>query len=335
MNGRVPLTLACWEYDRTAALASGEVRPEGVDLTYLSLPVEETFFRMLRHREFDAAEMSLSSYVISLGDPGGSGAGPFIAIPVFPSRAFRHNGIYVNAESGITSPGDLRGRTVGLAEYQLTANVWIRGILAEHYGLPVEAVRYRTGGQHQPGRVAKVAHDLPPEIDIAPIPPDRTLADMLLTGEIDALYTPRTPRPFAQRRPQVRRLFPDARAEEERYYRQTGIFPVMHVVVLRRDVYAARPWLAQSLFKAFEEARQRAAARLAETAASRDMLPWLYAEAERTRDLMGPAWWTYGLAGNDAGLATFLRYSREQGLARRLLDPAELFAPETLESYVI
>ena len=162
MSGRVPLTLACWEYDRTAALASGEVRPEGVDLTYLSLPVEETFFRMLRHREFDAAEMSLSSYVISLGDPGGSGAGPFIAIPVFPSRAFRHNGIYVNAASGITSPGDLRGRTVGLAEYQLTANVWIRGILAEHHGLPVETVRYATGGQHQPGRVAKVAHDLPP-----------------------------------------------------------------------------------------------------------------------------------------------------------------------------
>ena len=335
MSGRVPLTLACWEYDRTAALATGEVRPEGVDLTYLSLPVEETFFRMLRHREFDAAEMSLPEYVISLGDPGGSGAGPFIAIPVFLSRAFRHNGIYVNAESGITSPGDLRGRTVGLAEYQLTANVWIRGILAEHYGLPVEAVRYRTGGQHQPGRVAKVAHDLPPEIDIAPIPPDRTLADMLVTGEIDALYTPRTPLPFAQRRPEVRRLFADARAEEERYYRQTGIFPVMHVVVLRRDVYEARPWLAQSLFKAFEEARQRAAARLAETAASRDMLPWLYAEAERTRELMGPAWWTYGLAGNDAGLAAFLRYSREQGLARRHIEPAELFAPETLESYVI
>jgi len=275
--------------------------------------------------------------VISLSDPGCSGARRRAVHrdPRVSLARFQHNGAYVNVESGITSPGDLRGRTVGLAEYQLTANVWIRGILAEHYGLPVEAVRYRTGGQHQPGRVAKVAHDLPPEIDIAPIPPDRTLADMLVTGEIDALYTPRTPQPFAQRRPEVRRLFPDARAEEEHYYRQTGIFPVMHVVVLRRDVYDARPWLAQSLFKAFEEARQRAATRLAETAASRDMLPWLYAEAERTRDLMGPAWWTCGLAGNDTGLAVFLRYSREQGLARRLIDPAELFAPETLESYVI
>jgi 4,5-dihydroxyphthalate decarboxylase len=336
MSGRVPLTLACWDYDRTAALASGEVRPEGVDLTYLSLPVEETFFRMLRHREFDAAEMSLSSYVISLaGEDAGPGGSPFVAIPVFPSRAFRHNGIYVSAASGIASPGDLRGRTVGVAEYQLTANVWIRGILAEHYGVPVESVRYRTGGQHQPGRVAKVAHDVPPGIDIAPIPPDRTLADMLVTGEIDALYTPRTPLPFAQGRPEVRRLFPDVRAEEERYFRQTGIFPVMHVVVLRRDVYEARPWLAQSLFKAFEDARQLAAGRLAETAASRDMLPWLYAEAERTRDLMGPSWWSYGLAGNSDGLAVFLRYARDQGLARRVFEPAELFAPETRESYVI
>jgi 4,5-dihydroxyphthalate decarboxylase len=332
MSGRVPVTLACWDYDRTAALASGEVRPEGVELTYLNLPVEETFFRMLRHREFDAAEMSLSSYVISLHDPAGA---PFVAIPVFPSRAFRHNGIYVNAASGIESPADLRGRTVGLAEYQLTANVWIRGILAEHYGVAVESVRYRTGGQHQPGRVAKVAHDVPPEIDIAPIPPDRTLADMLVSGEIDALYTPRTPLPFALGRPEVRRLFPDVRAEEEGYYRQTGIFPVMHVVVLRRDVYETRPWLTQSLFKAFEEARRLAAVRLAETAASRDMLPWLYAEAERTRDLMGPSWWSYGLTGNEEGLAAFLRYSSEQGLARRSLTPAELFAPETLESYVI
>src|SRR6201986_2758338 len=151
MRGGVPITLACWDYDRTAALARGEVRPEGVDLTYLSLPVEETFFRMLRHREFDAAEMSLSSYVISLAavDPE---AAPFIAIPVFPSRAFRHNGIYVNPASGIAAPADLPGRTVGVAEYQLTANVWIRGILAEHYGVPLESVRDRTRRPHQPPR---------------------------------------------------------------------------------------------------------------------------------------------------------------------------------------
>ena len=330
MSGRVPLTLACWDYDRTSALANGDIRPDGVDLTYLSLPVEETFFRMLRYREFDAAEMSLSSYVISLLDDG-----PFIAIPAFTSRAFRHNGIYVNAASGIAEPGDLRGRVVGLAEYQLTANGWIRGILAEHHGVPVGSVRYRTGGLHEPGRVAKVTHDPPPGVQIEPIPADRTLADMLVTGEIDALYTPRTPSPFGQRHPGVRRLFTDPRPHEEQYYATTGIFPIMHVVVLRRDVYEARPWLAQSLYKAFEEARQAASRRMAETAASRYMLPWLYAEAERSRQLMGEDFWSYGLAGNEAALGVFLRYSFDQGLARRMLAPAELFAPETRESYVI
>jgi 4,5-dihydroxyphthalate decarboxylase len=158
---------------------------------------------------------------------------------------------------------------------------------------------------------------------------------MLVTGEIDALYTPRTPRPFGQRHPGVRRLFTDPRPREEQYYAATGIFPIMHVVVLRRDVYEARPWLAQSLYKAFEEARQAASRRMAETAASRYMLPWLYAEAERSRQLMGEDFWSYGLAGNEAALGVFLRYSFDQGLARRMLDPAELFAPETRESYLI
>ncbi len=330
MSVRVPLTVACWDYDRTFALASGDIRPDGVDLTYLSLPVEETFFRMMRYREFDAAEMSLSSYVISL-----CGDAPFVAIPVFPSRAFRHNGIYVNAASGIHEPGDLAGRLVGVAEYQLTAAVWIRGILAEHYGVPVESVRYRTGGLHEPGRAAKIRHDPPPGVEIEPIPPGRTLADMLVTGEIDALQSPRTPRPFAEGRPGVRRLFADPRAQEERYFAATGIFPIMHVIVLRRDVYERRPWLAQSLYKAFEDAREAAARRMEETAASRYMVPWLYAEVERTRQLMGNDFWSYGLEPNETTLRTFLRYSHEQGLADRLLGPADLFAPETRESYVI
>ncbi|HLH59037.1 MAG TPA: hypothetical protein VKV33_07785 [Streptosporangiaceae bacterium] len=330
MSSAVPVTLACWDYDRTSALATGAVRPEGVDLTYLSLPVEETFFRMIRHREFDAAEMSLSSYVVSLFH-----GSPTIAIPVFPSRAFRHNGIYVNSRSGIGKPEDLAGRTVGVPEYQLTAVVWIRGILAEHYGVPVPSVHYRTGGLDHPGRVEKLRVDLPPEVDVQPIDPGRTLSDMLVNGEIDAVYCPRTPRPFAQGRPEVRRLFGDPRTEEERYFSRTGIFPIMHTVVLRRDVYEGRRWLAQSLYKAFEEARRRTAERLEETAASLSMVPWLYDEAERARRIMGDDFWPYGLERNTGVLETFLRYSYEQGLADRLLEPAELFAPETLESYVI
>ena len=186
---RVPLTLACGDYDRTAALARGDVGVEGVDLTYLALPVEETFFRMARHLEFDAAEMSLSSYVISREQ-----GAPFVAIPAFVSRAFRHNGIYVGAASRAVDPAGLAGGVVGVAEYQLTANVWIRGLLAERHGLPVTSVRYRTGGLHDPGRVAKLAHDPPPGVEVEPIPPGATLAGMLADGQIDALYTPRVPR---------------------------------------------------------------------------------------------------------------------------------------------
>jgi 4,5-dihydroxyphthalate decarboxylase len=326
----VALTLACWDYDRTQALADGRVRPEGVDLTYLTLPVEETFYRMMRHREFDVAELSLSSYVVSLCHDA-----PFVAIPVFPSRSFRHNGIYVNAAAGLTEPADLVGRVVGVAEYQLTANVWIRGILDEHHGVPVESLRYRTGGLHEPGRIEKAAVDLPQSIDIAPIAPGATLADLLATGGIDALYTPRSPRPFLDRDPRVRRLFADPRAAEESYYRSTGIFPVMHVIALRRDLYERHRWLARSLYKAFTEAKAMTTERLAETAAPLSMVPWSYTEFDGVRDLMGEDFWPYGLAANEHALATFLRYSHAQGLADRLLRPEELFAPETLDSFRI
>ena len=331
MSGRVPLTLACWDYDRTSALANGDIRPDGVDLTYLSLPVEETFFRMLRYREFDAAEMSLSSYVISLLDDG-----PFIAIPAFTSRAFRHNGIYVNAASGIAEPGDLPGRVVGLAEYQLTANVWIRGILAEHYGVPMESVTYFTGGEEEPGRDEKLALDLPPSIRVERIGAGKTLSAMLASGEIDALYTARMPSTYGDGRGRVRRLLPDYPAVEREYYKQTGIFPIMHTIAIRTDVYERHRWIAQALAKAFAEAQRRTYADLDVTAALKAMLPWLTSHVEDARALMGEDFWPYGLtAANRTTLATFLRYHHEQGLSPRLLAPEALFAPETLESFVI
>ena len=192
---RLHLTFACGDYDRTRALEDGSVRPDGIDLTYLRLPVEETFFRMLRHREFDVAEMSLSTYVATLDQT----ARPFVALPVFTSRMFRHGGIYINANAGIETPSDLRGKRVGSPEFQLTACVWIRGILAEHHGVPVDSVTYYTGGQETPGRIEKGKVDT--GLDIRPIPAGATLSQMLANGEIDALYTPRVPSPFRDRDP--------------------------------------------------------------------------------------------------------------------------------------
>jgi 4,5-dihydroxyphthalate decarboxylase len=326
----VPITLACERYDRTEALRDGRVRPAGVDLTYLPQQVEETFFRMARFREFDAAEMSLSSYVISLTRDA-----PFIAMPVFPSRLFRHSGIYVSADSGIEKPTDLVGRQVGVAEYQLTANVWIRGILADEYGVPVDSVTYRTGGLHQPGRPEKLAVALPPEVRIEPIGPGQTLSDMLASGEIDALYTPRTPESFARGDTGVRRLFDPSGPAEVEYYQRTGIFPIMHVLVLRRDVYERNRWLARSLYDALEQAKALCEQGMDETAAARYMLPWLHDEVARTRAVLGEDYWPYGLERNHEVLATFLRYSYDQGLASRPLEPEELFAPETLESTIV
>ncbi len=325
------LTLACWDYDRTRALADGSVKPEGIELTYLPLPVEETFFRMLRHREFDVAEMSLSSYCVQLARPDP----PFIAIPVFPSRFFRHSCIFVSARSGIRTPQELAGKRVGAPEYQMTAPVWIRGILADDYGVRVEAMEHFTGGEEEPGRDEKLALDLPPSIRVRRIGPTQTLARMLADGEIDALFTARAPSTFHSRPDDVQRLFGDFVAVEREYWRRTRIFPIMHVIAIRREIHRAHPWVAQSLYKAFIAAQRKAYGDLAETAALKTMLPWLTAHVEEARREFGDDWWSYGLAPNRHVLETFLRYHHEQGLSRERLAPDALFAPESLESFRI
>ena len=314
---QLPITLACGPYDRTRALADGRVTVAGADLRYVALDPEEIFFRMVSHGEFDVSEMSLATYLVTRE----KGA-PFIGIPVFPSRLFRHTSVYANRdripEAGGADPAAaaraLEGKTVGVAEWQLTANVWIRGILADHYGVPVESVRYRTGGLNAPGR---------------------TLSDMLAVGELDAVYSPRTPRCFRAGNPAVRRLFSDVRGAEADYYRRTGIFPIMHVVVLRRDVYDAHRWAARSLFRALVAARDAAWQGIDETASLRYMLPWLPAELEATRAVLGANYWSYGLPGNEKTLATLIGYSHAQGLIRRAFAPAELFASEVLEDTVV
>ncbi len=328
---RLRLTLACWNYDRTRALAEGRVTVDGVDLTYLNLPVEETFFRMLRHREFDVAELSLSSYTLSLFRDDS----PFIAIPIFPSRYFRHSCIYVNADSGIREPKDLIGKRIGNPEYQMTAPVWIRGILSDEYGVPVTSVSYLSGGEEQPGRTEKIPLSLPPEIRLEAIPSHKTLSHMIETGEIDALYTARAPSTFFNGSGKVRRLFEDYRTVEREYYRKTKIFPPMHIIAIRRDVYERNRWVAQSLFKAFVAAQAEVYGELRETGALMHMLPWLTSHLEETETLMGRDFWPYGYEPNIHALSTFLRYHHEQGLSKRLLTPKEIFAPESLEAFKI
>jgi 4,5-dihydroxyphthalate decarboxylase len=325
------LTLACWDYDRTRALMDGTVAPDGIELVYLNQPVEETFFRMIRHREYDCSEMSLSSYVASLqGDNP-----PFIAIPVFPSRFFRHSCIFVSAKSGIRKPQDLRGKRIGVPEYQMTAPVWIRGILSDDYGVKVTDVEHFSGGEEEPGRDEKLKLSLPSTIRLKAIPGDKTLSRMLADGELDALVTARAPSTFFSRPDDVRRLFANYVEVEKEYYGRTKIFPTMHTVVIRRDVYAKNPWIAQSLSKAFSEAKRRACRLYDQTAALPAMLPWLVSHIEEIRKEFGDDWWPYGLEPNRKALETFLRYHHEQGLSQRRFAPEELFARETLVSYKV
>ena len=322
--------MGCWNYDRTRGLMDGHIQPDGIDLNYLNMEVEETFFRMLRNREFDVAEMSLSSYSVSLFRDS-----PFIAIPIFPSRFFRHSCIYVNANSGIKTAKDLIGKKIGNPEYQMTAPVWIRGVLSDEYGVPVDSVTYYTGGEEEPNRDEKLKLDLPSNIKVQSIGPTQTLAQMLATGEIDALYTARMPSTFRTQPDKVKRLFENFVPVEQEYFTRTGIFPIMHTVVIRRDIYEKNRWVAQSLYKAFAEAQQETYKDLYETAALKTMLPFLTAHVEETRRVMGDDFWPYGFQKNEKTLETFLRYHFEQGLSKKLLTPKELFAPETLESFKI
>jgi 4,5-dihydroxyphthalate decarboxylase len=321
MPSRLPLTLACWDYDRTLALRIGEVKPEGIDLTYVCLPPEQTFFRQLKNQEFDASEMSLSAYMIARS----RGEVPFIAIPVFPSRIFRHSCIFVNADSGIQKPEDLAGRRVGVPQYQMTAAVWVRGFLQHDYGVPPEAIQWVTG------EVERSPMDQLASLLADPLGPGESLDAMLEAGKIDALVTTYLPPSFRRGSPVVRRLFPDPRPVEEEYFRRTGIFPIMHTIVLREDVSRRHPWVAGSLHRAFEESKERALRRLYDINALAVTLPWLVVEIERTRQLMGEDFWPYGVEPNRHTLETLMKYLVEQKLAPRQLPLEKLFAPDTLE----
>jgi 4,5-dihydroxyphthalate decarboxylase len=330
-SARLRLSMACWNYDRTSTLSSGRVVPDGIELNIQNLEVEEIFFRMLRHREFDVAELSLSSYCVGLA----RGDEHFVAIPIFPSRFFRHSSIFVSEVSGIREPKDLIGRRVGVPEYQMTAPVWIRGILQDEYQIDPWAVDYFTGGEEEPGREEKIKLALPEKFKVHPIGQDLTLSKMLADGEIDALYSARIPSTFYSESAKVRRLFDNYVDIEKRYFATHHIFPIMHVIVIRRSVYEANRWIARSLYKAFCEAKRLAQEELRVAASLKTMLPWQIAAVEETTKTMGEDWWPYGFNRNRFVIDTFLRYHHEQGLSSERLEPEALFAGETFDEFRI
>jgi 4,5-dihydroxyphthalate decarboxylase len=324
---KLPITMTFWDYDRTAALASGEVKIEGCEANYLGLDLLDIFFRAIRNQEFDITEMSFSSYMMMLA----RGTPPYRAIPVFLSRMWRHSAIYIRTDRGIRSPQDLKGRQIGVPEYQVTAALVARGMLSDEYGVKPADIRWRTGGIEHPGRPEKVTLNLPREIVVEPIPSDKSLDGMLIAGEIDGIVTPLPPPSFLNSAPNVGRLFPNYRELEKAYYKKTKFHPIMHVAAIRTSLVEQHPWLAANVFSAFEKSKQIAMARLPNFGAAKATLPWVAAEVEETIALMGKDYWPYGVEANRAALENMTRYSFEQGLTPRKLSIDELFPASTYE----
>jgi 4,5-dihydroxyphthalate decarboxylase len=325
---RLNLSIAVRDYDRTRPLTDGSVQIDGVDPVFMALDPEEIFFRAFRHAEFDICELSLSSSTVKTAQ----GDFAYVGVPAFVSRAFRHTSIYVRTDR-VKQPADLKGRKVGLAEYQLTANVWARALLEDQYGVRPSDIQWIRGGLEQPGRVEKIAVKLPPEVKLDPAPEGATLNAMLEAGEIDAFIGPRTPSCFEQGKPNIGWLFPDPMATAKDYFRQTGFFPIMHMIGVRRTLVDAHPWLPAAVLKAFSQAKSICLARLEETSASKVTLPFLEEQVKAARELMGSDYWPYGIPANRKQLDYFLAQHHKQGLSSRLVKVEELFHPTTFEAY--
>jgi 4,5-dihydroxyphthalate decarboxylase len=323
---KLSLSVAIGDYDRTRALIDGAVQIDGVEPVVMPLSPEEIFFRAFRHGEFDICELSLSSFTVKTA----RGDCPYVGVPAFVSRAFRHTSIYVRKDR-IREPSELKGRRIGVPEYQLTANVWARAVIEEDHGIRPADLTWVRGGIDQPGRPEKIAITLPPDVRLEDAPDGATISQLLDRGEIDAFMAPRPPT-CAGSNPNVGWLFPDPTAAASAYYRRTRIFPIMHLIGVRRELAERQPWLPAAVLKAFEQAKAAGLAKLADTSATKVTLPFVEEHLAFVQDLMGRDFWPYGVAANRHTLATFLQHHHRQGLSERLVTVDELFHAATRES---
>jgi len=324
------LSVAIGDYDRMRPLVDGSVQIDAVDPQFMLLEPEEIFFRAFRHADFDITELSMSSYSVKTA----AGTSPYIAVPVFPSRAFRHTSVYVRTDR-IKAPADLKGKRVGVPEYQLTANVWVRLFLEEDHGIRPSDVIWVRGGYEQPGRVEKISLSLPPDVRLESVPDGMTISGMLASGELDAVIGPRAPSCFRAGHPHVGYLYQDPQKAAADWFRRTRMFPIMHLLGIRRTLAEAHPWLPYAVVKAFERSKEVALEKLGDTSATKVTLPFVEEQLEAARALMGEDFWSYGLESNRHVLERFLRQHHAEGLSSRLLAPEELFHPASLESHRI
>jgi len=323
-GARVHLTMAVADYDHMRDLVHGVVRPEGILLTAFTLEnVESIFYRFIKHREFDISEMSFGKYVglVSRGDS------PIVGIPIFPTRVFRHSGIYVRTDRGIKSAKDLENRTVAIPEWAQTAGIYARGMLAEYYGVDLNSIRWVQAGVNEPGRVEKLDLKLPPEVKYSRRP-EASISTMLANGEVDAAISARTPDVFLQGHDKIVRLFPNYREEELKYFEKTKVFPIMHLIAMRRTVFEQHPWVAMNIFEAAEQAKRRSLARIGAIGIAAVPMPWASGFLEDCARTFGADPFPYGLDANRPTLEAFCRFAHDQHITERRLTPDDLFPPE-------
>jgi 4,5-dihydroxyphthalate decarboxylase len=328
---KVSLTIATWDYDRVRPLMDGRVKVEGCDINYVVVQPEECFHRAWYHQEFDVTELGLSGYYVAISRGSGNfGISPYVAIPVYPSRVFRASAIYIRTDRGIEKPADLRGKKIGVPEYQMTAVVFARGFLSDDYGVRTDEMIWFQGGMDQPGRKDKWPNNLPAGFPLHALGEDECLNQVLEEGKIDAVMCARTPRAYLRGSAPVRRLFEDFETVEKDYYRRTKIFPIMHLLGIRREVYEKHPWVARNLYQAFCEAKRITQEDLFETAALRIGLPWVVSSAEGARKVLGDDIFPYGYESAIPTLKAMSRFLLEQHITVRAVDPEELFPATTM-----
>lgn len=327
--GKLQLSIAIGDYDRNRALIDGRVQIDGVDPIFMTLTPEEMFFRAFRHQDFDISEVSFASQVVSIAQ----NRSKYQALPIFLSRAFRHSAIYIRTDKGIEKPEQLKGKRIGIAEYQLSANVWARAILDDEYGVKPSDIHWVRGGMNSPGRPEKIAIELPEDVKMTTAPADKSLNDLLVSGEIDGFIGPRSPRCFDEQHPSVGRLFGNTVDAASTYWRKTGIFPIMHLLGVRRELLEAHPFLVGALMKAFNASKTSAETLLADTSATKVTMPFVEDYLNEAKKLMGNNFWSYGIKGNEATINTFLDHHHRQGLSSRRVTIEELFPENAAESY--
>jgi 4,5-dihydroxyphthalate decarboxylase len=325
---KLALTVAMPDYDHVRDLALGRVQAQGIDLTVLAFPVEEIFYRFLVYREWDVSEISFAKYasLIAQGDKS------LVALPVFPSRMFRHSSLFVHRDGPIKKIDDLSGKRVGVPEWAQTAAVYSRGLLVHQYGIKLNSIQWVQAGVNEPGRVEKVELKLPKGVKLTRVP-DKSLNEMLISGDVDAVLAARPPAAYSLGDKRIKRFFDNYLEVEAEYYRETGIFPIMHAVAVKREILDKNPWVARSLLNAFEEAKQRSVQRALDSTVTMFPIPWYFETSRRAMDLLRDDYFPYGVEKNRKTLDAFLGYAFEQGVCKRRLEVDELFPKQLMTNY--